>query len=361
MFTKATLALALSTALLAGCTSTIHRTVDIDNGTGLSLDAKQRLLLVTEKGGLGADRRVVCAEPSPDAITSLAFALSGSVGTPKIGGALGAGLSEAVASIGLRTQTIQLLRDGYYRLCEGYMNGALSREQYNFALVNIGKVMIPLMAIDAIAGTPRPPAVIIAPGNPGSSASNTATGKTPGSAGDGSGVQPASTTAEASVGATATSIEIEEVNQARVGLSKDEAEVLKMAITLANNSSHAELCILYLADPDYVVVDIPEFKAPDNEYKSYQVRLAEACAVSIERMLAPTLSAKASSDLSKAKKKLKVVQKELSDAQKALASALKDSEKDEALKTVHAEQAKVVKGLAEDAIKHKQPPAMVVK
>ena len=29
--------------------------------------------------------------------------------------------SESVASIGLRTQTIQLLRDAYYRLCEAFL------------------------------------------------------------------------------------------------------------------------------------------------------------------------------------------------------------------------------------------------
>ena len=52
MVGKSLIAMVASAAVLAGCTSTIHRTVDIDNGTGLSVDAKQRLVLVTEKGGL---------------------------------------------------------------------------------------------------------------------------------------------------------------------------------------------------------------------------------------------------------------------------------------------------------------------
>ena len=51
-------------------------------------------------------------------------------GQKNLAAGLGASSSETSASIGLRTQTITLLRDGLYRLCEAYMNGAVDEIQY---------------------------------------------------------------------------------------------------------------------------------------------------------------------------------------------------------------------------------------
>lgn len=274
MLSKTTMVAAMTAVMLSGCENVIHKMVDIDSGKGLSLDAQQRLLLVTEKGGLpGEDFRVVCAEPGPDAITSRSVALSASGGTPKVGASLGFGSSGAAASIGLRTQTIQLLRDGYYRLCEAYMNGALSKEQYNFALVNIDKLIIPLMAIDAIAGTPRPPAVVIAPGNPGSSADTDLVGKLPG--GDNTAAQPASLDSGATVGSTSTVAQIETINQTRVGLNKDEAGVLKQALALLKDTSTHSLCITYLADPHFTTGELQS---------EYQHSLAKKCELFVAAM-----------------------------------------------------------------------------
>jgi hypothetical protein len=152
----------LSLSFLTGCANYIFKTFDIDQSNeSLSLDAKQRIVLVTERGGKDRNQKIVCAEPSPDALSATAASFSGSAavtiptaqGSASGSGGLAGGVSENVASLAMRTQTIQLLRDGYYRLCEAYMNGAIDKHQYNVVLVNIDRVMETLLGIDAIAGT----------------------------------------------------------------------------------------------------------------------------------------------------------------------------------------------------------------
>src|ERR671918_468424 len=96
-----------SIPLIAGCTPPIFKTVDVDQGHGYSIDAQQRLILVTDEGGPNGDQRIVSAEPSPDALTAQAAAIAAQGGTPTVGIGFGGGSSEAAASIGLRTQTIQ--------------------------------------------------------------------------------------------------------------------------------------------------------------------------------------------------------------------------------------------------------------
>jgi hypothetical protein len=118
--------------------------------TSYSLDAKQRVVLSFERAnGLGRTTRYVCAEPSPDALSALAAsgALEAQV-AGQGGGAASASLNEAVASIGLRTQTIQLLRDGLYRACEAYLNGAIDEFGYALLLNKYDETMISLLALE---------------------------------------------------------------------------------------------------------------------------------------------------------------------------------------------------------------------
>ncbi|MGE3228607.1 MAG: hypothetical protein AB7J30_04140 [Hyphomicrobium sp.] len=162
---------------LPGCSNHIFRTFDIDNNDSLSIDAHQRAIVVTHTGGKTRDRTVVCAEPSPDAMTARAAAMSGSAsgegtvpgggGPVKAAGNFSYESSEAAASIGLRTQTVQLLRDGLYRACEAYMNGAIDQHQYHLILANLDKSMVTLLGVDAIAGTVRAPATVVTTGPDG--------------------------------------------------------------------------------------------------------------------------------------------------------------------------------------------------
>jgi len=73
---------------------------------------------------------MVCTEPSPDALSAFASAIGAGASVPTQGAASASGaLHEAAASIGLRTQSITLMRDSLYRLCEAYYNGQLSKAQ----------------------------------------------------------------------------------------------------------------------------------------------------------------------------------------------------------------------------------------
>jgi len=91
-------------------------------------DGKTHQEVVTVKGGLIS---VTCAEPSPDALSALSASIGGGISDPKVAANFALAQSESAASIGLRTQSIQLLRDGMYRLCEGYAAGAISADDFN--------------------------------------------------------------------------------------------------------------------------------------------------------------------------------------------------------------------------------------
>lgn len=155
----------LSGWLLGGCSSTIHRKANIDGIETLSIDAKQRLVLVNRYGGPRGDKRIACAEPSPDALVAQAAAISGQLTTPeKIEAAFSASSSESAGALLRRTQSIQILRDGYFRLCETYMNGGINEHQYIGVVQNIDSVIMVVMAIDALSTTPAGPALEVSSG-----------------------------------------------------------------------------------------------------------------------------------------------------------------------------------------------------
>ncbi len=115
---------------------------------GVFIDAEQRAVLSNTRG---EDMRVVCAEPAPDALSAIAAQAGVSVSDISNAVTAEGGVSEAAANIGLRTQTIQTLRDGFYRVCEAYMNG-LSEEQYSIMLRRFQTNMIALLAIEQLTG-----------------------------------------------------------------------------------------------------------------------------------------------------------------------------------------------------------------
>jgi hypothetical protein len=155
-------ALAVGSVALAGCSSTIFKPFDADKGS-VSMDARQRAIISVERGTPPETHRIVCAEPSPDALATIAASAAGSAGVsgiPEVPGSaeLAASLTRAeqAAMIGARNSTIQLLRDGLYRACEAYMNGALGDFGYGLVLVNYGRVMVSLLTADGLV---RPPLV----------------------------------------------------------------------------------------------------------------------------------------------------------------------------------------------------------
>ncbi|MGF1508377.1 MAG: hypothetical protein ACFB9M_02620 [Myxococcota bacterium] len=201
----------------------------------VTIDAKQRFMLVGVSGG----DRIVCTEPSPDALSARAAALSGSLSKGDIGAAIGTSSSESAASIGLRTQTVQLLRDAYFRLCEAYLNKALNKEQYLLALSYIDEVMIQMLVVDTVGGTPRPPPVVVSPSLAGmtSKSSFSATDSEDDDKVDSSGESSVSSVTGSSLIATST---------AGTGLNEHEAKVLMKALALTNRSSLNVFCFMLI-------------------------------------------------------------------------------------------------------------------
>jgi hypothetical protein len=129
---------------IAGCAklNTAYRDFAVDDGSGAMIDVKQRAIIAsTTRGADGNSNTVVCAEPSPDALSAFASEFAAEADVPEVVTArLVAAMQESSSFVGLRTQSIQLLRDGLYRLCEGYMNGSLTAAQYDILMRRYQKI-----------------------------------------------------------------------------------------------------------------------------------------------------------------------------------------------------------------------------
>ena len=150
---------------------TIHRVTEIPNrvnfkmdpdryykeqGKAIHLDAQQRLVLATARG--------YCAEPSPDAMASYAAALGFDL---DIFGENPAALTQALksdaASIGLRTQSITLMRDILYRMCEASNNGRLNDTEVAAFLRRSQDLIAVVLAIEQLTGAVAANQVILTP------------------------------------------------------------------------------------------------------------------------------------------------------------------------------------------------------
>ncbi len=98
---------------------------------------------------------IVCAEPSPDALSVVSGSLNAyamwpfgnEIGIEKI-------FEKSGRNLFKRNATIQLLRDGLYRQCEAYLNGVINKEEYKALADRYIDGMVALLAIERI--TPDP-------------------------------------------------------------------------------------------------------------------------------------------------------------------------------------------------------------
>ena len=115
------------------------------NGKAIHLDAQQRLVITTVRG--------FCAEPSPDALAAYASALGLSASDPTKKALVASdSLSSTAASIGLRTQSITLMRDALYRMCEAHLNGSLNQETMAQILDRSLDLTAVVLAIEQLTG-----------------------------------------------------------------------------------------------------------------------------------------------------------------------------------------------------------------
>jgi hypothetical protein len=154
---------------VAGCASITHynkqRKLSANDKDShvLAMDAKQRTVLATrveEDAKLEITR--FCAEPSPDALSALAASGGASLSKEeKLALGSNFAIAEAAGSIGLRTQSIQLMRDAMYRICEGYLSGALDPAAFETMHRRFQSSMVAILAIEQITGVVRPPTVVL--------------------------------------------------------------------------------------------------------------------------------------------------------------------------------------------------------
>jgi hypothetical protein len=109
---------------------------------------------------------VMCTEPSPDVAKALSTAaqLSASGGNAGTTGnfAGGGASAEAVEALAGRSTALLGLRDGMYRACEAYANGAIGADAYALVLSRYGQLMTTLFLgqdITGAAGTVAGPSV----------------------------------------------------------------------------------------------------------------------------------------------------------------------------------------------------------
>ena len=142
--------------VVAGCGnanwSSISRSTDLpgpgqSEGLAIHLDAEQRVVLAKDFG-------IVCAEPSPDAISSFAssFGAGASVPSADVSAAVAQALTDSVASIGMRTQSITILRDHLYRLCEAYYGRAFDGDSVVATFARAQDLTAAVLAIEQLTG-----------------------------------------------------------------------------------------------------------------------------------------------------------------------------------------------------------------
>jgi len=121
------------------------------------LEADERLLTYSTR--MDAKKtEVLCPEPSPDALKTLAGSLS--VEKENVA-ALAAAFQESGASIGLRTHSIQLLRDQLFSICQAYGNSGITPSAYRMMLTRNQRNTVALMAIEQLTGVVRSPSVTL--------------------------------------------------------------------------------------------------------------------------------------------------------------------------------------------------------
>lgn len=162
--------------LTSGCAYLTNYTRSIDLGNNsYALDVKQRVVFSQTRDALNIKgdaikKHVICAEPSPDALTVISASAGVSAANAISAGAtrstgrgdesanseagqnvnVSAALAEQGAFVGLRTQSIQLLRDTMYRLCEGYAAGAISDDEFTAMQRRYQSTMMGLLAIEQL-------------------------------------------------------------------------------------------------------------------------------------------------------------------------------------------------------------------
>ncbi len=158
-------------SLLSGCANfhSIDRISSLSGDKAIHLDAEQRLVYAG-KDEYGGSR--LCAEPSPDAIMAFSSTLGRDFSAEDKKELLSAAFAKSSGYIGLRTQSIQLMRDALYRACEAYFNKAITEKKFVEMHEQFQDILVGALAIEQLTGAVVAPAMSLV-ASPNSSTSTT--------------------------------------------------------------------------------------------------------------------------------------------------------------------------------------------
>ena len=139
-----------------------------DGGVAIHLDAPQRLVYSSADG-------VLCAEPTPDALQAYAASLGVGVGAPSQGAAsIAQAMQTGAASVGLHTQSITLMRDALYRVCEQAHNKSIGSADIIHLLQRSQDLTLGVLAIEQLTGAVTSKQVVLSGTANASASSNIA-------------------------------------------------------------------------------------------------------------------------------------------------------------------------------------------
>lgn len=138
-------ALVLSVSACANL-HTINRATDVPGeGKVIHLDAPQRIVHINKKGE-------ACSEPTPDALQAYISSLGGAVGNASNSASVSSALSANAQSVGLHSQSITLMREHMFRMCELAQNGWLSDGDIMLLMERSQDLTMGVLAIEQLTG-----------------------------------------------------------------------------------------------------------------------------------------------------------------------------------------------------------------
>lgn len=128
--------------------------------TVVTVDAKQRHLVMASDPD-GKNFRA-CAEPAPDAFSAFgsSFSFKGLFGATSNDAQAANAFATTAATIE-RTQTVNLLRESFFRTCERYLNGYIDREEFALLAARDHRSMVAVLAIEQLTGVVKPESTVI--------------------------------------------------------------------------------------------------------------------------------------------------------------------------------------------------------
>ena len=123
--------------------------------------AEYRYISQRKRALKDGDQDVVCSEPSPDIAKAFSTALSANVSHATASEGVSFAQSQAIAQLGKRYATVELLRDLRFRDCEDYANGIIDKVEYGYRLSRYSGLVVTLLGIEMVSGdnATSPPAV----------------------------------------------------------------------------------------------------------------------------------------------------------------------------------------------------------